>query len=355
MSAPSQSSGSTYINRQMMRTQSTRTPVRKQVKCWLLGLAKVIGLFAAARWLTRRGVRILCYHGVWLGDDGFAGDTMFMAAQTFARRLEAITRLGYPVVTLEMATAGLTQEARLPPSPVVVTIDDGWFSTFSCMLPELKKRNMPATLYCDTEHLENGQPVLNMMTSYLIRDVPNPGEKAFSQDDIRLSYDKSASYERREAAVTRIADVLGVAVAPYLAKKVFDYMTPAQLAQSAAEGVDVQLHTHRHSLHDQSPAQIAQEIADNRRSLSRILGRHESAFRHFCYPSGITTKDGAQALAALGLRSSTTVKQGLAFPGDSMQLLPRILDSENWSMIEFEAELSGFAYLVRWLGGARAS
>lgn len=325
--------------------------------------AKAAGLFGLARKRSAGALRILCYHGVWLADDGFAGDSMFMGAETFRRRLAIIRRNGYPVVPLADAIAALAGAGpALPPASVVITIDDGWWSTFHSMLPALTANGMPATLYCDTAQLMGRQPIAHVMARYLeivaahradhnATAVDNAGvDAARIEAALGRARDLTAPMEARIAGCRDLAAALGIDPTPYHDARAFDYMSPDNLAAAHHEGLDVQLHTHRHTLGDMSPAFVAREIADNRRALSDILGRAPETFRHFCYPSGVASPAAANVLGGLALASSTTTRQGLAWPGMPMHLLPRLLDGENMSEIEFEAELSGFG---DWLRGAR--
>ena len=78
---------------------------------------------------TAKGVRVLCYHGVWMGDRSFAGDCMFVGAETFGKRLDLLADAGYPVLRLDDAAAALREGRALPAGATVITIDDGWFGT----------------------------------------------------------------------------------------------------------------------------------------------------------------------------------------------------------------------------------
>jgi peptidoglycan/xylan/chitin deacetylase (PgdA/CDA1 family) len=321
--------------------------MNKSFKCHAFRVAKALGLFTLSRRITARGVRILCYHGVWLGDDGFAGDAMFMRKETFEQRLELIERLGYPVVSLETAIEAFEGKAELPVAAVVITIDDGWYCTYAAMVPALRRHGMSATLYCDSEHLTSGKPVAHVMSSYLRqRGSPGVGDAAL-EAELSSSADRSAPLGDRIAAASMVAAHVGVDIERYLACRVFEYMSPAQLKELAEAGLDVQLHTHRHSIHDHSVASIEREINDNREVLSQVLGLPKQVFSHFCYPSGVTSAAAARALGALGLRSSTTTERGLAWAGTYRQLLPRLLDGESTTPIELEADLSGFTEIAR--------
>ncbi len=319
----------------------------------ILARAKAAGLFGIARRRSAKAVRILCYHGVWLAEDGFAGDSMFMQAATFRRRLAIIRREGYPVVSLSDAVRALRGEGPvLPQAAVVITIDDGWWSTFAAMLPALADHAMPATLYCDTAQLQGGKPIAHVMARYLDA-VANAKPRNILIDATavanarRDARDLTRPMADRMAAARRLAAALKIDIEPYLKVRAFDYMTPDELAAAVREGLDVQLHTHTHSIGDMSPTVIAREIGANRQALSDMLGKPAAHFTDFCYPSGVATPAAAAALAGLGLTSSTTTQQGLAWPGMPMHLLPRLLDGENLSEIEFEAELSGFGDMLR--------
>jgi peptidoglycan/xylan/chitin deacetylase (PgdA/CDA1 family) len=325
-------------------------------KSEILAKAKSAGLFALARKRSARGVRILCYHGLWLGQDAFRGDSMFMQEATFRRRLEIIRRDGYPVVPLADAVEALAGRGpQLPPASVVITIDDGWWSTGKGMLPALKAQNMPATLYCDTAQLMSKKPIGHVMARYLdliAAATPRNGRAQLidvgkATEARTVGRNLAAPMDDRIAGAQRLAVALGIDLAPYLASRAFGYMTPDELGAAVAQGLDVQLHTHRHTLGDMSGPVIDDEIRDNRDALASILKRPTSAFNHFCYPSGVATPAAADVLAGIGLKSSTTTVQGLAWPGKPMHLLPRLLDGENMSEIEFEAELCGLGDWLR--------
>ena len=76
------------------------------MKIVVFRLAKAFGLFALSRWLTRRGLRILCYHGIWLGE-GHYGNFLFMSPEVFAGRMAFLSHAGHPVLSLEEAAARL--------------------------------------------------------------------------------------------------------------------------------------------------------------------------------------------------------------------------------------------------------
>ena len=328
---------------------------RTRFKRWMLVVLRALGVFRLARRLTRNRIRILCYHGVWLGPSSFAGDGMFMSGETFRRRLHLLRRHRYPVIALEEAVAALRGEREVPNSATVITVDDGWYSTFSDMVPALTEAGFPATLYCDTGHLEAAAPVPHVMARYCHRMAGSPPLTG----NTKVAFDTATNLDLpapdRLTAALALAAALKLDAESLHARRVFGYMTPAELLEAHRAGVDVQLHTHSHSIHDHLPNQIEAELRANRTALHRMLGGDPHRFRHFCYPSGISSPAAVAALEGAGILSATTTRSGMAARGMSLHLLPRLLDGEGMSEIEFEAELCGLAGALRRMARQRSA
>src|SRR5262249_49826858 len=120
-------------------------------------------------------------------------------------------------------------------------------------------------------------------------------------------------------------------------------MTTAEIARAAADGVDIQLHTHRHRLSGGDEG-VAREIRDNRAVLEPLVGRR---LRHVCYPSGVWSADQWPALRKADIKSATTCDAGFNYPSTPPLGLKRFLDGEDIAQIEFEAELSGLMEIMR--------
>jgi peptidoglycan/xylan/chitin deacetylase (PgdA/CDA1 family) len=320
----------------------------KRSKLALLRLMKNAGVFRFAREASQGGVRILCYHGLWRGADRFTGDSMFMLAQSFEARLEFLRRLAFNVISLDEAIAALRDDTPLPSDSVVITIDDGWYSTYAQMLPALKRQGMHATIYCDTKNLLSALPVPHVMARYL-RQISAPeatlaprSENAFSRAT-NLTLDAEARY----SAALEFADSLGINASSYDKRRAFSYMTEAELVQASRDGFSIELHSHSHSLADFSFSRVREEITVNREVLGQIMNKPPAHFRHFCYPSGRVPPDGGDALRRLGIISATTLETGISYPGADLLLLPRIVDGDHLSELEFEAELCGVGDFLR--------
>ena len=327
--------------------------------------ARTLGLFRLARYLTRRRLRILAYHGLALGDEAQFRAKLFITPKTFEGRLALLQRCGYRVVTLDRAVDDL-QRHQITADAVVITIDDGYASTLSVAAPLLKARGFPATVYLTSYHMQTQTPVFDLLIAYLVWKARLPSARlSWPAGAPALELDLSSS-AARELTVTKLADfghglpteaerlALGRALAlalaldfdAVIAVEAFRLMKPAEARQLGALGIDIGLHTHRHRFPPGDLAACRREIDDNRHYLVREVG---VAPKHFCYPSGVYDEGQWPVLAEAGLASATTCDTGLVRLGDPRFGLRRFLDGEMVSEIEFEAELSGFADLLRGL------
>jgi peptidoglycan/xylan/chitin deacetylase (PgdA/CDA1 family) len=90
------------------------------------------------------GALILCYHIVESPQD----PRMEISRETFRAQMEYLELTGYNVIPLRHVFEYVMGErASLPPNAVVITIDDGWRSTYTEAYPELKKRGFPFTVF----------------------------------------------------------------------------------------------------------------------------------------------------------------------------------------------------------------
>ncbi|MCW5751602.1 MAG: polysaccharide deacetylase family protein [Alphaproteobacteria bacterium] len=348
-------------------------------KLLVLQMMQVSGAFALARRLTRRRVRVLCYHGAWLRNEDQFGDKLFMRPETFAARMELLARLGYRVVPLDEAMDML--EGRRPPEEVVaITIDDGWYSTYAAMLPVLERHRFPATIYVTTSHVRGQSPVFNLLIQYLVKRsaLPEIDLSAFSwarylvaprlrlaQAGERLSAiaalnevnDRLGDPATRLAMARDLATGLRVPIDELLERRIFHMMSPGEIRDAGTRGFDIQLHTHRHTMGDFQSELLSREILENREVLADILECPPGHLRHFCYPSGRTDPAAWPVLDRLGVVSATTIEFGLNPPGIGRFAIRRVLDGESLSPLEFEAMLSGFYDLMAgpraWLGRIR--
>jgi peptidoglycan/xylan/chitin deacetylase (PgdA/CDA1 family) len=96
-----------------------------------------------------KGVRtltILCYHRF---DNGRS--KLSVSSRDFAEQMEYLADNGYNVVALKELPAILRGEQPVPPKAIVITIDDGYRSTYETAYPILARYGFPATVFLYTD------------------------------------------------------------------------------------------------------------------------------------------------------------------------------------------------------------
>ncbi|HYU23571.1 MAG TPA: polysaccharide deacetylase family protein [Thermoanaerobaculia bacterium] len=90
------------------------------------------------------GPTVLCYHIVESPSD----PRMEISREQFRQQMRYLAVTGYNVIPLKHAYEYATgQRTSLPPRSIVITIDDGWRSTYTEVFPEMKRRHFPFTLF----------------------------------------------------------------------------------------------------------------------------------------------------------------------------------------------------------------
>ena len=338
--------------------------VKRLTRHAILICAKSIGLFALSRWMTRRDLRILAYHGAALDDEDRYGPGLFMSEATFARRMQFLADRGYRVLGLDEGLRALAR-GDLPELATVITIDDGWYGTCRTMAPILKSHEFPATFYVSTYYVESQTQVFNVAVGYVLWksidrrkldvsrlspdlvgtfDLADTRQRHAAHDAIVGHGESLGSARARQDLLRRLCEHVDVDWPTIREKRMFAFATSEELRSLSAMGIDLQLHTHRHRFPSGDRQVASDEIDENRRALGRSAS---GPFEHFCYPNGIYDQSQFALLQAKGIRSATTTENGFARPTSLSFALPRLLDSERVTPIEFEAELSGLVDLVR--------
>ncbi|HWB13972.1 MAG TPA: polysaccharide deacetylase family protein [Pirellulales bacterium] len=287
---------------------------------------------------------------------------MFISTSTFSRRLAYLVKTRSAVLSLGDALER-RRRAELPDLPVVITIDDGFYSTLEVVKSQLAPQAMPATLYVTSYYADKQTPIFRLVVAYifwkteagelhlasLVHDwsgVVNLEDRTAAQEAMRRIVDygeRELNDPGRCELALRLGHLLGVDYQIIVASRLFSLLKKDELRELEALGVDIELHTHRHRL-PLDEAEVAREIGDNRMWLGGVV---RSQLEHFCYPSGDWSPEHPPWLAALGVKSAVTCDVGLNGPDTPHLALRRWLDDESVSQIEFEAEVSGYAELLR--------
>ncbi len=297
-----------------------------------------------------------------MGAEHDSHPAMFLPAEIFERRLATLKDFRANVLDLGDGLRRL-QSGTLPPRAVAITFDDGWADFYVNAYPALRKFGFPATVYLSTYYCFNNRPVYHFALRHMMwkqREQRIEGHRlAFLpqvlnfrteedrtrvlrsiQDHVRA---RGLSDHERDDLVAEFADVIGFDYSELTSHRLFHLMNPEEVAETAAGGVDIQLHTHRH----QTPAErssFVQEIQQNRQYITELTGNKNLI--HFCYPSGANQPNFLTWLREAGVESATTCHQDYASQQSNPLLLPRLLDQSGISDREFEAWLTGFMALM---------
>jgi peptidoglycan/xylan/chitin deacetylase (PgdA/CDA1 family) len=321
-----------------------------------LVVMKLCGLFSVARYVTRNGLRIICYHGFSIAEEHKFRSTLFIQKELFLKRMGYLRRKKFPIMGLNEAIKCLNED-RLPPSATVVTMDDAWEGVYTVALPIIRELQLPVTLYVPTFYIEHAMPVFPVILSYLFWrtkartvDLPRGLGKfrldvaAEAADDLAQKFGDSLPPADRLRFLKEVAEALAVSFEEIEDRRLFQVVNEQQLRELARAGVDIQLHSHSHQWPLDDRVTVEAEIAENRKFLERSVSH---PLEHFCYPSGVYAKHQGEWLAALGVKSATTIEPGLNYTDTPRFLLRRFVDGHRVSQIEFEAEITGVMEIIR--------
>jgi peptidoglycan/xylan/chitin deacetylase (PgdA/CDA1 family) len=335
----------------------------RNAKLAALSFLRNAGAFEAvanSKWRRDR-LLILCYHGTSLEDEHLWRPPLYLTPQVLEQRLQSLRATRCSILPLGEALQRL-QARELPPRSVAVTFDDGTYDFYRQAYPLLKNYGIPVTVYQTTYYTDNPMPVFNLICSYMLwkrradRLAPIPELGLTQTMDLstqlgrhkvvrslveRAERENLTGREKNEIA-RHLAGALGIDYVELSAKRILQLMNAQEVSEIAKEGVDVQLHTHRHRT-PENEALFRREISDNRERIQSLI--RQSA-RHFCYPSGVYRQEFFSWLEKEGVLSATTCDAGLAKPGDNPFLLSRFVDTAGRTQLEFESWLSGLGALI---------
>lgn len=229
-------------------------------------------------------VPILLYHSVG-GTTAPAFQPWTVTSGQFEAQISHLRNHGYTPLTV----SGLITRRKantLPPSPVVITFDDGFSDFYTTALPILEDYDCGATLYITTGYVGGTSSWLG---------------KLGAGDRPMLSWEQVSALPDR--------------------------------------GIECGAHTRSHPMLDiVSLAQAKSEIAGSKQALEQVL---EVPVESFAYPHGYRSLRVRQLVAALGFTSACSVKHAMSSTEDDPFDLARIVITANTDLPQFAALLAG--------------
>jgi peptidoglycan/xylan/chitin deacetylase (PgdA/CDA1 family) len=330
--------------------------LKRQLKNTALRAARTAGVFDLCANSARRRDRlmILCYHGIALRDEHLWRGGLFISPDLFRSRMELLRTLKVSVLPLGEALERLRTHS-LPQRSVAITFDDGFWDFRHLAAPIMKEFGYPSTLYLTTHYCDYRMPIFNLVTSYMLwlrRDrspdlsaLELPAENDLSRDTVRDRLTESLNVKAaglntvaKDELAQQLAELLNIDYDDLRASRVLQILSPEEAGELSQDGIDLQLHTHRHRT-PRDHGLFVREIKDNAAKICQFTGRRPT---HFCYPSGVNFPEFLPWLTECGVESATTCELGLAKPDSDPLLLPRLLDAQNIADVDFESWVCGF-------------
>jgi peptidoglycan/xylan/chitin deacetylase (PgdA/CDA1 family) len=245
---------------------------------------------ASSGWRRRR-LLILGYHGIARWDEDLWNPGLYFSASRFARRLELLRRHRCNVLPLGEAIDRLGRN-DLPDRAVVLTFDDGYHDFATIAYPLLRAHGYPATVYLTTLRCEHNFPIVRLLLSYLLwskreaqldgSGLPGLVPKRYPLADAKTreavvdaltAAARESHFDRfdNDEVARQVAGRLGLAYDRYSAMHLLTLLSPEDVAQLANEGVDFQMHSHRH-WSPEDPALLARDLRNNRERIERLTG-----------------------------------------------------------------------------------
>lgn len=320
----------------------------------------VFELVADSRWRRQR-LLILCYHGTSLEDEHLWRPALYITQDTLRSRLSFLKRGEYSVLPLGEALERL-RAGTLPARSVALTFDDGTYDFYRQARPLLQEYGFPATVYLTTYYALCERPVFNLICSYMLwkrrgevlddarqfgLDKPldlrtEAGRHSVVRSLIDLAEREEMTGVQKDELAARVAAFLGIDYATLVAKRILQIMNAREVQEAARSGIDIQLHTHRHRMPGDETL-FSQEIRENR---AHILELASTRAVHFCYPGGVYQPVFLPWLRAEQVISATTCDAGLCTRQSESLLLPRFVDNQTRTQVEFESWAAGMGDLL---------
>ncbi|WP_372654673.1 polysaccharide deacetylase family protein [Halobacteriovorax sp.] len=322
----------------------------RKIKIFIFKILKIVGVFNLTLFLTRKKLRIFCYHGLSYEDEHLFIPSLFIAQDTFLRRMKILKKYNINVLKLNDAhEKNIRAEINKPSA--VLTFDDGFISTFELALPILEEYSYDSTIYITSYYQKYQNPIFRLAVRYffwkkkptreLVKKLDLPVKNHKMWEIIKYGETELKENERQEL-LEKIRITFGVEISKNLESKFMKLDTNKNILEAYKNGVDIQLHTHRHRLPIERE-QCEKEILENKAYLKELLGVE---LDHFCYPSGIWSPEHLPILKDLGVKTATTCDPALINPSTDPLAYPRFLDSDEKTDIEFEADLCGITHIL---------
>jgi peptidoglycan/xylan/chitin deacetylase (PgdA/CDA1 family) len=249
----------------------------------LLHSTRAINLIS---WVNRKRVPIVCYHSVTSDTAPVHHDPhkQHLPLQLFVRQLDFL-QSKYNVISLSEYVAARRANRRLPDYSIVLTFDDGFEDFYSVVAPQLRQREIPATVFVITDRAFG-------------RFVPS-GESFLNWDQIK---------------------------------------------ELAVGGIEVGSHSCSHlPLPELSLDEATKELSDSRALMETNIGVSPVSLS---YPFGQTSPSISDLAESLGYSCAIASDSGPNSDADSVYQLSRTVIASDDDVSAFAARVSGLTWWI---------
>lgn len=332
----------------------------------LLPVAFRTGAYRPARFLNRGKAVILTYHGFINGRDGDGianHEGKHVHADDFRAQL-AFLKEHYRVLPLAEIVRLLASGDRLPPRAAVITIDDGYRSTYTIAYPALREAGLAAVVFLATDYVDNKRHLWTDRVEYAMGVAPagnyelNVGAQTLHLNlqgrDSRIAADrlvrstlKALPQSGRDDGVDALERALGQSLGAAAASDLYAPMEWSEAAEMAASGVmAIGSHTHSHVILTRCrPEAAADELTRSKMIIEERLGMPCDLF---CYPNGRRgdfDQNTGRLVRDAGYRCALTTVHGMNGSGADVYALRRYPVTGRMVAGELAVRLSGVVEL----------
>lgn len=248
------------------------------------------------RYVHRRKVVVLAYHGVVDDDDG--GLWTLLPARRFREQIEYLNKY-YSVISIDMLADFVEGKATIPDNSVVITFDDGYRNNHDIAFPVLLEYKTPATIFVtsgiiDRQELSWFDEIAVSLETYKGKLELPPLEMAVSVTDTNrqivtemlIQRTKRLCPDLRSTVLSVVRDLPASGEAKRHRMK--ENLMPLNWNQvrtlNASPLITIGAHTSDHTILTTCSLEYAREqILESKRSIERNINEHVD---YFAYPNG---------------------------------------------------------------------
>ena len=321
----------------------------------ILWLLDILGINALCRWLNRKKVIILWYHGVC--DEGFdllkGYSERHIPKTTFGKHLDYLRRKGYTFINMSELIDALKNKKKIDKS-VVLTFDDGFRNVVENAYPIMKEYGAKGCFYLVSDLIGKNQLLWTDFVEMVIRNQKKGnfqfilkgekinyrlGDKSSNQyamvdikEKLRAIPDKERLEHLEQFSNFRLDDV----------PKEFFMTSWQQIRELEPDILEIGSHTRRHPncANLSSNEELEEEILNSKIIIENNTSRK---IKHFCYPAGSYDDRVIAKVTECGYESAVTTIDGFVSENSDLYKLKRIATGEQF--LHFKASVSG-SYII---------